>query len=128
MAEASSVEIELNSQPSAAAEARAALDPLRSAIAADTHDDLRLVVSELVTNSVIHGPGAPIRLSLVIEDNGNVRGEIEDEGDGPFDKSGTMAVEGGRAAGGYGLRIVDALTQRWGVYEDSTHVWFELAG
>jgi anti-sigma regulatory factor (Ser/Thr protein kinase) len=126
MAEESSVDIELNPEPEAPAEARAALDALRPALPAETHDDLRLVVSELVTNSVLHGPGSPIRLRLVIEDNGNVRGEIEDEGDGSFDRGRTVIPINGD--GGYGLHIVDALTQRWGVYEGSSHVWFEIAG
>ncbi len=28
--------------------------------------------------------------------------------------------------GGWGLHLVEALTDRWGVYEGSTHVWFEI--
>jgi anti-sigma regulatory factor (Ser/Thr protein kinase) len=124
MAEASSMDIELQPAAGAPAEARAALDELRAWISARRHADLRLIVSELVSNSVIHGPGAPIRLRLDIEDNGNVRGEIEDEGEGPVGP-GVSPISNG--AGGYGLRIVDALTQRWGVYEGSTHIWFELS-
>jgi anti-sigma regulatory factor (Ser/Thr protein kinase) len=126
MAEASSVQIELKPEAAAPAEARAALEALRTALPAETHDDLRLVVSELVTNSVLHGPGSPIRLRLAIEDNGNVRGEIEDEGGRSFDRG--RAVIPINGDGGYGLHIVDALTQRWGVYEGSSHVWFEIAG
>jgi anti-sigma regulatory factor (Ser/Thr protein kinase) len=125
VAEASNVDIELQPAAGAPAEARAALDSLRDAIPARRHDDLRLIVSELVSNSVVHGPGAPIRLRLVVEDNGNVRGEIEDEGSGPFEHGASPVPRGN---GGYGLHIVDALTQRWGVYEGSSHIWFELAG
>ena len=32
------------------------------------------------------------------------------------------------AHGGYGLRLVDALSAEWGVREASTDVWFELGG
>jgi hypothetical protein len=28
--------------------------------------------------------------------------------------------------GGWGLHLVEALTQRWGVFDGSTHVWFEI--
>ena len=29
-------------------------------------------------------------------------------------------------SGGFGLRIVASLADRWGVYEDGSHVWFEM--
>jgi hypothetical protein len=32
------------------------------------------------------------------------------------------------APGGHGLRLVDALSIRWGVERGSTRGWFELAG
>ena len=28
--------------------------------------------------------------------------------------------------GGWGLHLVQTLSDRWGVYEGSTHVWFEI--
>jgi hypothetical protein len=28
--------------------------------------------------------------------------------------------------GGWGLHMVEALTERWGVRDGSTHVWFEI--
>ena len=28
--------------------------------------------------------------------------------------------------GGWGLHLVETLTERWGVREGSTHVWFEI--
>ena len=34
--------------------------------------------------------------------------------------------EAGDAGGGHGLRLVDALADRWGVEHGSTIVWFEL--
>jgi anti-sigma regulatory factor (Ser/Thr protein kinase) len=91
----------------------------------DTIDRVELVVSELVTNAVRHGPGEPISLRLVAEPDGGVRGEVVDQGDGhahivlrdeydDFD-------EGGR-----GLLIVDHLTSDWGVNPGSTHVWFRV--
>jgi hypothetical protein len=28
--------------------------------------------------------------------------------------------------GGWGLHLVQTLSDRWGVYQGSTHVWFEI--
>jgi anti-sigma regulatory factor (Ser/Thr protein kinase) len=83
--------------------------------------DLQLIVSELVTNSVRHGPGAPIELRLTLTDEGPIRGEVKDHG------TGEIAIrEIASDGGGFGLRLVDSLADRWGVYEGSTHVWFEM--
>jgi anti-sigma regulatory factor (Ser/Thr protein kinase) len=114
---------ELEPGPTAPAAARHAVSRDLAEVA-DTEalSSLKLVVSELVTNSVVHGPGKPIRLSLEVDEDGRVRGEVEDEGDGVIE-----IREAADGPGGRGLRIVEALTSRWGVYEGSTHVWFELS-
>jgi hypothetical protein len=83
--------------------------------------DLLTIVTELVTNSVRHGPGAPIDVRLQVADDGTVRGEVEDQGEGE------VAIrEITCGAGGFGLRLVDAVAERWGVHEGSTHIWLEL--
>lgn len=85
--------------------------------------DIELVVSELVTNAVRHGPGAVITLRLISEADGAVSGEVVDQGDG------VVAIrrhEVGEGEGGMGLPIVDTLTDDWGVYPGSTHVWFRF--
>jgi len=71
-------------------------------------DDLRLVVSELVTNAVLHGDGA-IRLRLRV-DAGAVWGEVIDAGSG-FEHE--LREVGPSATSGRGLLIVDQLTARW---------------
>jgi two-component sensor histidine kinase len=121
-APAASVEIELASEAAAPGHARSALAPLRASLQQHAYDDLCLVVSELVTNSVVHGPGTPIRLSVNVDEAGNASGEVADDGDAVIDVGRTAAG----AEGGRGLALVDLLTARWGVYEGSTHVWFEL--
>jgi anti-sigma regulatory factor (Ser/Thr protein kinase) len=83
--------------------------------------DLKLIVSELVTNAVVHGSGA-IRLRLHLE-AGIVRGEVMDEGGG-FEAQ--VRGRGAEEFGGRGLMIVEALTTRWGIHEGTTHVWFEV--
>ena len=66
----------------APAQARAALEVFDQILAPEVLEDLQLVVSELVTNSVKFGPKRSITLSLQIEAHGRVRGEVIDQGDG----------------------------------------------
>jgi anti-sigma regulatory factor (Ser/Thr protein kinase) len=110
--------------PSARApmDARTAIAPLEGELDPQLYEDLRLIVSELVTNSVVHGPRRePVQLRLEIRDDGVVRGEVEDQGDGAVEIR-DAAGEGG----GFGLRMLDRVAERWGVHQGSTHVWFEL--
>ena len=84
--------------------------------------DVQLVVSELVTNAVEHGPHQSIRVELELRGRNEVRGEIVDQG-----ATGAPAIR--RADDdpeNLGLRVVDGLTTSWGTYTGSTHVWFEL--
>lgn len=80
-------------------------------------DDIKLVVSELVDNAVLHGQGG-IRLSFHEAPEG-VRIEVADEGEG----AAIQIREQGPELGGWGLRLVDQLAERWGAYEGTTHVW-----
>ena len=98
--------------------ARDAALAFRSIVPAGRLDDLRLVVSELVTNAIVHGRGPTIEVRLSAE-GAVVSGEVVDDGDG-------FSVR--PAPGGRGLAIVGELTQSWGVERGSTHVWFALDG
>ena len=88
----------------------------------DMLERVELVVSELVTNAVRHGPGELITLRLVSAPDGGVAGEVVDQGDGVV----AIRERGSGLDGGLGLPIVDALTSAWGVYPGSTHVWFRF--
>ena len=118
--------LDLSPRLAAGQEAREFLDErLREQLSEDLLDDLTAVVTELVNNSVQHGPDAPIQLRVAITDDGGVRGEVEDQGNGA-----EIAISDGSRGlgdGGLGLLIVDSLTDRWAVYEGSTIVWFELS-
>ncbi len=87
-------------------------------------DDAALVVTELVTNALLHG-GPPVRLRLWEVPEG-VRLEVADRG-------AELPVAGRRssvAMTGRGLALVEALTRSWGVAEDERGgkvVWAELA-
>jgi signal transduction histidine kinase len=84
--------------------------------------DAELIVSELVTNAVVHGVGA-IRLRLAVDDDA-VRGEVVDQGTG-FEVE--VCERGADEVSGRGLWLVASLARRWGVHNGSSHVWFELA-
>jgi anti-sigma regulatory factor (Ser/Thr protein kinase) len=81
--------------------------------------DAALMVSELVTNALVHGVGA-ISLRIDVEADA-VRVEVADEGNVAVAPS----PEAG-AHGGWGLRIVEQLADDWGVLKGSTKVWFQL--
>ena len=86
-------------------------------------DDATLLVSELVTNAVKYGPEeGQIRL-IVGEDGERTRYTVHDAGLGPLPE---MRAQDDPEPGGHGLRLVDAVADRWGVERGSTRVWFEL--
>jgi anti-sigma regulatory factor (Ser/Thr protein kinase) len=108
----------------APAQARGALEVFDQILAGKALEDLQLVVSELITNSVRFGPKRAISLVLRVDDDGVVRGEVIDQGDGELAK--IEMVPEPSLDGGWGLHLVDRVASSWGVHEGSTHVWFEL--
>ena len=94
---------------------------LAPAVDADELDTARLLVSELVTNAVVHGRGEITLRATLDEDRLLV--EVIDEGGG-FEL--TVRQQDFASIGGRGLAIVDAEASRWGLHEGTTHVWFEL--
>ena len=90
-------------------------------------DDLVTVGSETFSNAITHtdsGKGGRVTISL-LAGRGVYRLEVSDDGAGgkrPHLKAETLA-EGGR-----GLRVVEALTERWGFRADGprTVVWAEF--
>jgi len=88
-------------------------------------DDLRLVVSELVTNSLRHAGvrvGAPITLRVEVSSN-RARVEVMDDGRG-FTPAPFVEADGH----GWGLSIVDRLADEWGADQiPDARVWAEFA-
>ncbi|HVL95899.1 MAG TPA: SpoIIE family protein phosphatase [Solirubrobacteraceae bacterium] len=86
-------------------------------------NDVRLLVSEVVTNGVVHG-GEPLDLVVAVGQD-VVRIEIHDQG--PGFRPGEVTVPPPEATGGRGLMLVDRIAARWGVGPGPRHfVWFEL--
>ena len=117
---------ELAGGPYAVTAARLALAEIDELLDETQAVDVRLLVSELVTNSVQHakvGPEDSISMRLNI--NGElIRVEISDPGPGfepPTDAGGTERDRG------WGLFFVSQLAHRWGVEPgDPGCVWFEI--
>ena len=86
---------------------------------------LVLLVSEVVSNAVLHSSGpadASIGLTAAIGEEA-VRVTVTDAGDG-FTPG---RRDPSRADGGYGLYLVEKAATRWGVDPSpSTSVWFEI--
>jgi anti-sigma regulatory factor (Ser/Thr protein kinase) len=112
--------------PEAPAEARVAVaEWLGGAASREVIDDVKLLVSELVTNAVRHPRNDGfIGLEVQLRD-GRVRVEVTDPGDG-FKKP-RIGSPPPDALGGRGLLIVDRIATAWGVSPGKpTRVWFEL--
>jgi anti-sigma regulatory factor (Ser/Thr protein kinase) len=118
------ISLRLRGGPEAAARARRALSKLRADIDPPLMETLRLLVTELVSNSVRHAQSETVILKVLVARTA-VLTEVTDEGPG-FDP--TDAGAPGTEDSGWGLFLVERLADRWGVNQagDTTKVWFEL--
>jgi anti-sigma regulatory factor (Ser/Thr protein kinase) len=117
---------ELAGGPYAVTAARLALADLDSSVDASTAFDVRLLVSELVTNSVQHAAvGAEDSIRLRVDIGGDcVRVEVLDPGPG-FDPP--EPLPDAETDSGWGLFLVNQLADRWGVRRgEEGCVWFEI--
>lgn len=83
-----------------------------------------MIVTELVTNAIRHGPGGPVEVALDAGGQG-MRGEVADPGTGI--RRTQLTRRRSTEEGGRGLFLVDALSDSWGLSEDGSRVWFEVA-
>jgi anti-sigma regulatory factor (Ser/Thr protein kinase) len=98
---------------------REALSALRDGLGLAGYQDARLLVSELLTNCVVHGGGETMRLKVTPTAAGHLF-EIIDGGPGFTPRP--------RSEGGRGLALLDRVADDWGLFDDgSTHLWFTLA-
>ena len=121
------LDFELTGGPYAVTAARLALSDIDEVLDESLAFDVRLLVSELVTNSVRHaqtGPEESIHLRVLLDD-GHVRVEVSDSGPGFDPPEHDPTAEDARDSG-WGLFFVTQLADRWGVESGSGHVWFEI--
>ena len=117
--------LRLSPGPEAIPAARRALDGLVGLLERPVWEDLRLLVTELVTNGVRHGSTrGPVAVAVNVEDD-RVRVDVSDYGRGFTPPEAPMPRQDG--SGGWGLQLVDRVASSWGVKVNTTTcVWFEL--
>lgn len=110
------------SDPAEIGRARRAVTASLRSWGASPEPGLLLVVSELMTNAVSHGRGH-VHVTVSLDDK-RVRIEVHDQGAGlPAFRDPEVA---GTGVGGFGLHLVDALSDDWGIDKDGgTRVWAE---
>jgi anti-sigma regulatory factor (Ser/Thr protein kinase) len=90
-------------------------------------DNAVLLADELMTNAVRHAATSePIDVS-VTERAGVIRVAVSDAGRG-FDPNDPTPPTDQQREGGWGLELVESLSDRWGVEREGlrTVVWFEM--
>jgi anti-sigma regulatory factor (Ser/Thr protein kinase) len=119
------LDLELPSTSAAPPRARGALDRIAERLSPERLKDVRLLVSELVTNAVRHAEGEMVRLVVRVGD-GSLRVEVHDPGGGFTVRAPSRDP---LRSSGWGLVLVEELADRWGVdAAPRTRVWFEMDG
>jgi len=105
--------------------ARRALDGQLAYLGPDAEGRMRLVMSEIVTNAIRHGhvdPDGQIHVNVDLTDAG-ARVEVRQ----PTTADAAMRT-GQRDEGGFGLQLLDRLTDAWGIDPGPPGiVWFEIS-
>jgi len=117
----------LEALPTAVSEARRWVGGVADGlVAAEQAENLRLVISEIVTNALLHGaPGHHIDVAVTPKPQ-FLCVQVTDDGPGLVPRPSALGNEDD--VGGFGLYFVEQLTRRWGVTRENqrTRVWFEL--
>jgi anti-sigma regulatory factor (Ser/Thr protein kinase) len=120
------VRLRLASGPDAVSAARRSLDTLEPEVGQELLHDMRLLVSELVTNSVRHArrcEGDHVELQVAVHSE-LIYVSVTDTGSG-FDVAARAPDDD--PGSGWGLFLVEQLSERWGVeLNGNTRVWFEI--
>ena len=121
-------ELEILATPDAPAAARAAVTAwIGHHVTEAVLVDVRLLIGELVANSVVHADVPP---DSVVSVRAQLRPDALHVEVGDCGSSGTVALRAPDLAvgGGFGLNVVDVVSRRWGVHRDAgTRVWAEMA-
>ena len=115
--------VTLVSRPASVRAARAWLAPLLVGWQDEaTRHDALLLMSEVVTNSVRHARGGRISIVVTMSAKRLLAQVKDDSPDVPLRRD-------AGPAGGWGLGLLDDLSERWGVDQhpdDGKTVWFEI--
>lgn len=103
---------------------RIVADELSELVSDRVLEDVQLMVSELVTNGIVHGAAQsdPVMLDLYL--NGHIRCCVHDHGARFATR--VRTDRGSDGAGGWGLQVVEQLSDLWGMQcsPQRTEVWF----
>ncbi|MBX5470291.1 MAG: ATP-binding protein [Thermoleophilaceae bacterium] len=118
------VRLVLERRPEAVSAARSAVASLAPHVSDAQLEDIRLLVSELVTNSVRHGRrGTNLVVEVEVADD-RIHAAVTDGGSG---FRATARAQDADLGSGWGLYLVDKISDRWGVDDHgATRVWFEI--
>jgi anti-sigma regulatory factor (Ser/Thr protein kinase) len=102
--------------------ARRAFDAIHHGLDPELEYTVKLLISELVSNSVKHCGQGSVQVEIEA-DGGSVRVDVIDAGPTfvPAPREAELEVEGG-----WGLVLVEQLASRWGSFPGSAHIWFEI--
>ena len=104
--------------------ARHAVRALAEGFDRDCRDNAELLVTEAVTNAVLHAHGAAVEVSFWVR--AGILDVLVIDGGGGF--VARPPAPAARARGGLGLPLLDTLALRWGSSAAAPGaVWFELA-
>ena len=116
--------LQLSGGALAASRARRELSRLRADLDPPLLESVRLLVTELLTNSVRHAGADSMELAVKVGSE-SVRVEIANSGSRfePVQRDGEVDSDAG-----WGLFLVDRLSDAWGVVEETgrQRVWFEV--
>jgi anti-sigma regulatory factor (Ser/Thr protein kinase) len=131
------IHLRLPAEPESVVPAHQSVLGVASALDPAILADVRLLISELVTNAIRHGrldPDDCIDLHVDIEDE-EIRVEVQDPGRG-FDPAAIPTLRSSNgdalpdwppAESGWGLLLLRRIASRWGIERgDHTRVWFEM--
>jgi anti-sigma regulatory factor (Ser/Thr protein kinase) len=116
--------VEFSRARTAPSQAREAFARFDHGLPDERRYDAELLLSEVVSNAVKYGDGSNVLVHFE-RDDGCFRTEVVDQGDG-FIRT-LRDRHDLDTPGGWGLPLVETLSDRWGAHEGSTHVWFEFA-
>ena len=88
------------------------------------NEDIILLTSEAVTNSYLHADTATVSVQVTLSDTVARVAVHDDDPEPPVVRS-----TPGDETGGFGMRLIEALAQDWGVIDvlnDGKIVWFEV--
>jgi anti-sigma regulatory factor (Ser/Thr protein kinase) len=127
--ERANIHLRLPAEPGSVSTAQHSVFPVASGLPPAVVDDVRLLISELVTNAIRHGGLSRedwIELEVEVSP-ATVHVEVVDPGVGFRPQAPSPRTPDSPGSSGWGLVFLDRIASRWGVNNrNGTCVWFEM--